>query len=188
MKVSLILGSVRANRQGIKALRFAENILKKKNWEITVIDACEWELPLLNKMYKSMDEPEEKFVNLHHTLNSSDGYFFVTAEYNHSIPAALKNLLDHYQKEYFFKPAAILSYSQTGFGGVRATEHLRLICIELGMSPISSFFAISKIQDTLDDNGESGDGKLEEKTDKFLNEFEWYLEAFKEQRKKGTPY
>jgi len=32
-------------------------------------------------------------------FDAADGFVIVSAEYNHSIPAALKNLLDHYQSE-----------------------------------------------------------------------------------------
>lgn len=62
-----------------------------------------------------------------------DGYLFVTAEYNHSIPGVLKNALDHAYPEFNKKPAAFVGYG--GVGGARAVEQLRLICIELQMAP-----------------------------------------------------
>jgi len=76
---------------------------------IHFIDPLEFNLPLLDKMYKeyepgSAPAPMEKLARL---FNESDGFLIVTGEYNHSIPPALKNLLDHFQSEYFFKPSAI---------------------------------------------------------------------------------
>jgi NAD(P)H-dependent FMN reductase len=62
-----------------------------------------------------------------------DGYLFVTAEYNHSIPGVLKNALDHAYSEYHRKPAAFVGYG--GVGGARAVEQLRLICVELQIAP-----------------------------------------------------
>ncbi|MGV3652240.1 MAG: NADPH-dependent FMN reductase [Devosia sp.] len=62
-----------------------------------------------------------------------DGYLFVTAEYNHSISAVLKNALDFLRVETARKPAAFLGYG--GVGGARAVEQLRLICVELSMAP-----------------------------------------------------
>lgn len=59
---------------------------------------------------------------------------------------------------------------------------------ELGMPSISSSFAILKINDELNEDGTSVDGKYEKRVGKFLNELQWYLEAFKNQREKGTPY
>jgi NAD(P)H-dependent FMN reductase len=55
----------------------------------------------------------------------------------------MKNTLDYFLEEYFFKPSAIVSYSTGGFGGVNAAQHLRLIFAELGAPSISSSFAIS---------------------------------------------
>ena len=66
-------------------------------------------------------------------MTELDGYVFVTAEYNHSIPAVLKNALDYVRVEPSRKPAAFLGYG--GVGGARAVEQLRLICIELAMAP-----------------------------------------------------
>ena len=59
------------------------------------------------------------------TLDSADGFVVVTAEYNHSVPAALKNLLDHFQSEYLYKPSAIVTYSAGPFGGVRSLVNMR---------------------------------------------------------------
>lgn len=56
----------------------------------------------------------------------------MTPEYNHSASAAMKNTLDYFSEEYFFKPSAIVSHSAGGFGGVNAAQHLRLIFAELG--------------------------------------------------------
>ena len=188
MRVAIIYGSVRSHRKGIKAVRFVEKQLEARKMTYTTIDPLEWDLPLLDKMYKEMDNPEEKFQKLHTILQETDGYLIVTGEYNHGVPPALKNLIDHFQKEYFFKPSAIVSYSRGGFGGVRAAEQLRLICAELGMPSISSSFAISRINDELNEDGTSVDGKYEKRVGKFLDEFQWYLEAFKNQIEKGTPY
>src|SRR5688572_8454604 len=62
-------------------------------------------------------------------LAALDGFVFITAEYNHSIPGALKNALDYAGRELHRKPAAFVGYG--GVGAARAVEHLRLICTEL---------------------------------------------------------
>jgi NAD(P)H-dependent FMN reductase len=51
-----------------------------------------------------------------------DGFIFVTGEYNHSIPGALKNAIDFIYREWNNKAAGIVSYGSAG--GVRAAEHL----------------------------------------------------------------
>ena len=61
----------------------------------------------------------------------ADGYMAVTPEYNHSISAAMKNTLDYFLEEYYFKPSSIVSYSPGAFGGINAAQHLRNIFAEL---------------------------------------------------------
>lgn len=189
-KILVIYGSVRDDRQGIKAARFLEAKCKERGFEATLIDPKEYDLPLLNKMYKEYSNKDipEILRKLGELVKEADGYVIVTAEYNHSIPAPLKNLLDHFLEEYTFKPSAIACYSAGGFGGVRAGVALRPILAEMGMPTISSMYAIPKVQDAFKDDGTPIDSSQHSRADRFLSEFEWYVEALKNQRKKGTPF
>src|SRR4051812_48624991 len=132
LNVPVILGSVREQRQGIKAAKFAERYAREKGWNSTIIDPLEYKLPLLDKRYFEIKDPSEELKRLHDLIAAADGYILVTAEYNHNVPSPLKNMLDYFYKEYFYKPSGIVSYSSGAFGGVRAAEQLRLICAELG--------------------------------------------------------
>ncbi len=187
-KIAIIVGSVRQNRQGIKVARWMEEKLKERGHIVYFIDPLELELPLLDKMYKEISNPSPKLTQLKNQIVEADGYIPVTPEYNHSTSAAMKNTLDYFLEEYYFKPSAIVSYSVGGYGGVNAVQHLRLIFAELGAPSISSSFSISKVQEVFDDNGELRDQHYEKRVIRFLEEFEWYIEAFKNQRDKGTPY
>ena len=148
----------------------------------------ELNLPLLDKMYKEIIDPPENLKQLWNQIVDAEGYMPITPEYNHSTSAAMKNTLDYFLEEYYFKPSAIVSYSVGGYGGVNAVQHLRLIFAELGAPSISSSFSISRVQEVFDDNGELRDQRYEKRVIRFLEEFEWYIEAFKNQRAKGTPY
>lgn len=183
-------GSVRTGRQGIMAARYLEKKLKERNYSVHFIDPLEYDLPLLDKMYKEYEpgKAPENMEKLAGILKKSDGFLIVTGEYNHSIPPALKNLLDHFQAEYFFKPSAIASYSAGSFGGVRSAVHLRVIVGELGMPAISSMLPFPVIGNLFDENLVPQNRFTEPSSQKFLDEFEWYIEAFKARRQKGTPY
>jgi NAD(P)H-dependent FMN reductase len=187
-KIAIIVGSVRQNRQGIKVARWMEKKLKERGHIISFIDPLELDLPLLDKMYKEISNPSPKLTQLKNQIIEADGYMPVTPEYNHSTSAAMKNTLDYFLEEYYFKPSAIVSYSVGGFGGINAVQNLRLIFAELGAPSISSSFSISKIQDVFDDSGELRDQRYEKRIIRFIEEFEWYIEALKNQRAKGTPY
>ena len=118
----------------------------------------------------------------------ADGYVPITPEYNHSVSSALKNTLDYFLEEYFFKPSAIVSYSVGSFGGVVSGNHLRQIMAELGASAIPSQFPISKVHEVFDNNGNLLDENYERRFLRFVEEFEWYVQALAKQRKIGTPY
>lgn len=188
MKIAIISGSSRGNREGKKVSKFIARIANERGWETTIIDPWEIGLPLLDKTYAEMKDPEMKFIELHNILEEADGFILVSAEYNHSVPPALKNTLDHFRSEYFFKPSGIVSYSTGPFGGIRAGEHLRAICAELGMPSIPTMLPISKVKESLNEDGTSVEGVYERRSEKFFKEFAWYLEALKAQRGKGLPF
>lgn len=190
LNIAIIYGSVRENRQGIK---FAKHLTKeciKRNYETTLIDPMEYNLGLMDKMLKSYkdEEPPKVLVKLSEILKEADGFIVVSGEYNHSIPPVLSNLMDYFQTEYFFKAAAITTYSAGVFGGVRAAMQLRAFLSELGMVTISSTLPVGKVQSVFDDDGNLLDEKYEKRINKFLDEFEWYVNALKNARANGTPY
>jgi len=99
LNTAVIYGSARKSRQGIKAARFMVRQLEDRDHNVTLVDSQEFELPLLDKMFKEYEtgQAPEAMRKLSGILSAADGFIIVSAEYNHSIPAALKNLLDHYQ-------------------------------------------------------------------------------------------
>ena len=187
-KIVVIAGSVRSERQGIKVAKWIVKKLEGRNNEVSLVDPLSLNLPLLDKMYKEMEDPSETLHNLYHIIKNADGYIVVSPEYNHSVSAALKNTLDYFLEEYFFKPSGIVSYSAGPFGGIVAGNHLRQILAEMGAPAIPSQFPISKVQDVFDKDGMLIDKNYDRRIMRFLEEFDWYVEALSEQRKKGTPY
>ena len=187
-KISVIVGSVRRDRQGIKVARWIENNLKLKNHTVYFIDPLELDLPLLDRMYKEMKNPSEKIIRLREKIKDSDGYMPITPEYNRSTSSVLKNTLDYFLEEYFFKPTAIVSYSPGIFGGINAAQQLRLTFAELGAIAIPSSFSIPHVHKVFDEKATLLDESYSKRFDKFINEFEWYISALKKQRDSGTPY
>ena len=190
LTISIIYGSVRTDRQGILAAKYLEKKLIERGIKVHFVDPLEYKLPLLDKMYKEFapgTAPENMQI-ISDYLTDSDGFLVVTGEYNHSIPPALTNLLDHFQKEYYFKPSAIASYSIGSFGGVRAAVHLRVILGELGMPAISSMLPFPLIGNLFNDDLIPKNERIESSTNRFIDEFVWYTEAFKRQRETGVPY
>jgi NAD(P)H-dependent FMN reductase len=186
----VILGSVRHERIGLRVARFAVTALKERGHQVTFVDPIEFALPLLDRMYKeyAVGAAPDALRRLAAVLKAADAYVIVSAEYNHSVPPALSNLLDHFLEEYFFKPSAIVSYSAGPFGGVRAAMQLRAMLAEMGMSSIPSVLPFPAAQEMLDENGHPTGDRPGKSAVRFFDELEWYARALKEARAGGTPY
>src|ERR687883_1481279 len=152
-KIALIVGSVRRDRQGIKVAQWMEEKLQNHNHTVFFIDPLELDLPLLDRMYKEMTDPSEKMKSFRNKINDAEGYLAVTPEYNHITSSAMKNTLDYFLEEYYFKPSAIVSYSPGGFGGINAAQQMRLIFAELGAPAIPTSLSISRVHEAFDENG-----------------------------------
>lgn len=190
MHFLILLGSVRAERTGIRAARFIERQLHGRGHQATLVDANELNLPFLDRAYRDYAPGTAPAVleRLADLYRSADGFVVVTAEYNHGVPGALKNLLDHFREEYFFRPSAIVSYSSGPFGGVRAAVHLRAVLGELGMSSIPRMLPIARIRMALDEDGREIAGGPLKVDRRFFDELEWYAEALRSHRgRAGVP-
>ena len=190
LKIAVILGTVRRERIGLRVARFVASALRGRGHDVTLVDPVDYPLPLLDLMYKEYrpGTAPPHLEQLATIIKAADAYVIVSAEYNHSIPPALSNLLDHFLEEYYFKPSAIACYSAGAYGGVRAAMQLRAMLAEMGMPSIPSLLPFPRAQQMLDDNGgQTGDlpGKA---ADRFLDELEWFAAALRTARAAGTPY
>lgn len=187
LRIVVIYGSVRTARQGIRAARFIVNECRARGHEVTLIDPLEYRLPLLDKMYKEYPKGEapEVLQRLAALIVPADAVIVVSGEYNHSIPPALSNLLDHFLEEWFWKPSAIVCYSAGAFGGVRAAMQLRMMLGELGTVSIPSIFPIPTVQSAFAEDGTPTDPKMHTRVQKFLDELEWYGNALRDARDKA---
>lgn len=190
LKIPVIFGSVRSDRIGDRVAKYIATQLSERGHHVDLIDPIAYPLPLLDKMYKEYDDGQapEVLEKLAAIIKPADAYVIVSAEYNHSIPPALSNLLDHFLDEYYFRPSAICCYSVGSFGGVRAAMQLRAMLAEMGMSSIPSILPFPKAQEMLDENGAPTGDRPRKSAQRFCDELEWYANALKAAREQGTPY
>ena len=189
LTIPVILGSVRTGRQGLRAGRFVVRQLAKAGHEAPLVDPVELALPLLDRMYKEYPPGEAPvpLENLAALYRRADAFVVVSAEYNHSVPPALSNTLDHFLEEYFWRPSGIVTYSVTRFGGVRAAMQLRAMLAELGTPSIPSLLPIGDVAHMIAEDGTTGDAHLTKAASRFVAELQWYAEALQRQRESGTP-
>jgi NAD(P)H-dependent FMN reductase len=190
LMVPVIYGSVRTERQGIKFARFVVKQLNERGVETVLVDPLERQFPLLDRMYKEFPAGQAPPVmsELAELFKRADGFIIVSGEYNNGIPPALKNLMDHFLEEYYWRPAGIACYSGGRWGGVRAAMQLRMTLAEMGMVTIPSLLPIARVGEAFSDDGTAADPGTVAFSKQFFDEFLWYVEALCAERRKGVPY
>lgn len=170
--------------------RFVEAALRAQGHVPVLVDPMNLNLPLLDRMYKEhpAGEAPPELERLATLYRGVDGFVIVSGEYNNGIPPALKNLLDYFLEEYFWRPSAIVSYSAGQFGGVRAAMQLRMVLAELGMPSVPSLLAIPRVAQTIDAAGVAQEAWVGKSAGKLIGEFGWYARALRREREAGVPY
>lgn len=187
LKIAVIIGSVRPTRFGDKPAKWILDHLKaRSDVDAELVDLKDYNLPLFDAPASDfwMPSPNAEAVRWQAKLSEFDGYVFVTAEYNRSVPGALKNALDWAYKPFIHKAAAFVGYGSVG--GARAIEHLRNVLVELQSVPVrhaihiggSDFVPIMMGQKTWDETKGNFDGYVPEMLDSLV----WWTNATKAAR------
>jgi NAD(P)H-dependent FMN reductase len=191
-RILVFYGSYRSDRMGIRLAQFVTRSLAARGDDAELIDAKAVGLPMLDRMYKEYPEGEapEALKTLAGKIKAADGFVFVTGEYNWGIQPGLKNLTDHFLEEWFWRPAAIASYSAGRFSGARAALAWHGTLSEMGMVVVSSTISVGPIGQTLSETGEpTGDAgaRLAKSFPRFADDLQWWVDAAKAQRAKQAP-
>ena len=154
-KIKIIIGSTRDERVGDKVAQwvFEQSQLYKGNLEFEIIDLKEVNLPLFNEP-KSPYEREYKYQHTKDwstVISKSDGFIFVTPEYNHGYPASLKNAIDYLYHEWTGKPAAFVGYGSRG--AKDSVRQLSEVLVRLKFNVLDYKIGIKKIWEAIDNHG-----------------------------------
>ena len=180
LKVAVITGSTRPSSVGSTVTDwYASQAKSVEGVEIDVISLKDENLPFLDEPAP----PAMKQYTKDHTnawsekISQYDAYVWITAEYNHSIPAALKNAIDFLFHERANKPVAMVSYGS--IGGVRAAEHLRQVAGELQMADIREAIMIREPWAMTDETGEIKEELIFGDVKTQLEQLKWWGQALK---------
>jgi NAD(P)H-dependent FMN reductase len=193
-RILVLYGSYRSDRMGIRLADFVVAGLRARGDDVTLIDAKAVGLPMLDRMYKEYPKgaAPAALETLAGQIRDADGFVFITGEYNWGLQPGLKNLTDHFLEEWFWRPAAIASYSAGRFAGARAALAWHGTLSEMGMVVTSSTIAVGPISQALSESGEpigEGGKQLVRAFPRFADDLTWWIEAAKAQRaRKKPPY
>ena len=193
-RILVVYGSYRSERMGIRLADFVVASLRARGESPELIDAKVVGLPLLDRMYKEYAKgaAPAAMEALASKIRGADAFIFVVGEYNWGMQPGLKNLTDHFLEEWFWRPAAIVSYSAGRLSGARSNFLWHGTLSEMGMVVISSTLAVGPISHTLSANGEPmGEPGLALKKafPRFADDLAWWTQAARDQRaRKAPPY
>jgi NAD(P)H-dependent FMN reductase len=136
-KIGIIISTTRAARFGHKPAQWVRDIAAQRgDIDTEIVDLRDFPMPFFDEVASSAWAPTQNPVGQRwqKKVAEFDGFIVVTGEYNHGIPAVLKNALDYAYTEWNKKPAGFVGYGAVG--GARAIEQLRLVAAELQMATI----------------------------------------------------
>lgn len=192
-RISVIVGTTRPGRFSIKVANWIlEQIEKQDGVDAKLLDLADFPMPFFEEAIPpSMPgrPPYENEVVKRWTgeIAASDGFVFVTGEYNHGYPAVLKNAIDYVYPEWNRKAAAFVSYGSVGGG--RAVEQLRQVAAEVQMAtarnavhlPVGVLMAHFQ-------GGDIGPGLAEQEAaaETMIGELLWWTNALKKARQEDA--
>jgi NAD(P)H-dependent FMN reductase len=192
LRILVLYGSYRADRMGIRLADFLVRGLSARGDAAELIDAKAIGLPMLDRMYKEHGpgEAPAAMERLAGKIRAADAFVFVTGEYNWGLQPGLKNLTDHFLEEWFWRPAAIASYSAGRLSGARANFAWHGTLSEMGMVVVSSTLTVGPIAATLNDAGQpigTAGEALARAFPRFADDLAWWAEAASAQRERRAP-
>jgi NAD(P)H-dependent FMN reductase len=191
-KILVLYGSYRSDRTGVRLANYIVAGLRARGEEPELVDAKAVGLPMLDRMFKEHPKGSAppSMAALAGKIVAADAFVFVTGEYNWGVQPGLKNLTDHYLEEWFWRPAAVASYSAGRLSGVRAGTAWHGVLSEMGMVVVSSTLAVGPITQALDpDSQPIGDAgaALNRAFPRFADDLAWWTEAARTQRERRAP-
>jgi len=176
MNIEIISGSPRKESITRRISLFLQKELSEKTkHNIGIIDVRDWNLGLLQNVFKSVNDTPAEFKPLAEKMFAADAFILVTPEYNASYSPALQNLLDHFPKQHH-KPFGIATGTVGAMGGMRASQQLLLLVPAL-FGIASPYMLITPFTDKkFDAEGNLLDESFRKSIDLFVSEFIWLSE------------
>jgi NAD(P)H-dependent FMN reductase len=191
-RILVLYGSYRTDRMGIRLATYVVSQLRARGENVEFIDAKAVGLPMLDRMYKEYPKgtAPQPMEQLAQKIIGADAFVFVAGEYNWGMQPGLKNLTDHFLEEWFWRPAALISYSGGRLGGARSNYAWHPTLSEMGLLVISSTITVGPIAETLDEHGQprgEPSKRLSGAFPRFADELAWWAEAARTQRAHRPP-
>lgn len=173
----VVLGSIRPNRRSLRPAQLLVERARSAGHASELLDLKQFALPMYDEEESSERHPG--VARFRETIGRADAVIWLSPEYNHAYTSAIKNAIDYLDDELKRKPSAVCGLSGAAHGGVRATEALKLVLIELHNVPIRDSVHFSEARTLFDPAGTLLKPSFEQRIDHVLAELAWYARALK---------
>lgn len=181
MKFTIILASVRSERQTDKLAKYLYNKLNTFA-DVHLLDLQDKILPPFGYPHNELDKVKE----IQKLLQDSDGFIFVSPEYHQTYSAVLKNLTEYYWLEFNKKPIAVAATSAGKLGGVQASIQMQSLVLALGSYPIPQRLLVPEIHSVFNTNSEVVNTEIEKNIKIFIEGFLDFSTALYNHKKRGS--
>lgn len=177
MHIEIISGSPRKDSVSNRVARFLQQYLRKHtDHSVGLIDVREWNLPLLQQVFQSVEQTPAAFRPLAERMFGADAFILVTPEYNGSYSPAMQNLLDHFPKQ-SHKAFGIVTASPGAMGGMRASQQLLLLVPALFGVASPHMLIVPFVDKKFDADANLIDAGFTKNIEVFVREFLWLATA-----------
>jgi NAD(P)H-dependent FMN reductase len=193
-KVLVIVGSTRPGRAADLVVPWVLSRARAYDgFDVELADLRDWPLPVFaehagtigDRTDPTYSEPLVRAWNK--KVKQADAFIMITPEYNHSIPAALKNAIDSVWLSYGFrnKPVAAVGYSGSVGAGIRAIEHLAHVLVEAEAVPLRNTVVIPFVGQAFDADGAPANPETDIRMRVMLEDLAWWSAALETARAAG---
>ena len=196
LSLKIIVGSTRPGRAADLVIGWISSAARAHGaFEVDVLDLRDWPLPIFGENFATLGDPAHPTFSApavrrwNDLIGAGDAYLFVTPEYNHSVPAVLKNAIDSVFGTFAFrnKPAAWVARSGGIGGGIRAVEHLAHIAIEAELVPLRSTVLIPYVTSAFGPDGSPVDDRTSAAAKIVLDDLAWWAATLQRARRDAPP-
>jgi NAD(P)H-dependent FMN reductase len=182
MKIEIVSGSPRQNSTTHRlALHLHQLLQQQTTHEVNLLEVRNYPLPLLEKVFPSIDETPEPYKEPATRLFGADAFIMVTPEYNGSYSPAMQNLFDHFPKQHR-KVFGLVTASTGALGGMRAAMQLQQFILALFGIPCPYMLITPQVDKKFDAEGNLLDPAFQKNIDLFLKEYLWLAEKLVEEK------
>jgi NAD(P)H-dependent FMN reductase len=196
LSLKILVGSTRDGRAADRVVPWVARSAEARGaLAVDVLDLREWNLPMFAETIHTVGDfhnptySQPLIRKWNDTVRDADAVLIVTPEYNHSIPAVLKNAIDSLFFSFALrnKPVGLVGYSGGQVGGARSVEHLAHVLIEAEAVPLRNTVLIPAVHGAFADTGEPTNPATSAALDVLLEDIEWWGRILADARPSSLP-